>query len=132
MDIIIKVIPESEQRKCVSGCDWFWDEAGNLQVRVSPLGDWRQETILALHETCEAVMCKANGVTQEQVDAFDLEFDKTHDDDIGAGDDPNAPYAKEHRLATAIENILAAELKVDWMAYDKNLIEKYPGPRHKQ
>lgn len=132
MDMIIKLIPESQQRQCVSGCDWFWSPEGNLHVRVSPLGDWRLETLLALHETVEAVMCKNAGVTQAQVDKFDLEFDKTHGDDIGAGDDPAAPYHRQHVLATAIESILAIELGVNWKDYCDKLISTYPGPRHKQ
>ncbi len=132
MNIVIKVIPESEQRAAVNGADWFFDAAGDLQVRVSPMSDWRYEVLLGIHEAVEAVMCKRNGVTQGQVDAFDLEYDKTHTFDVNAGDDPAAPYRHEHCLATAIERILAAELDVVWELYDKELASTYPGPSKKQ
>jgi hypothetical protein len=129
MNITIKLIPPEEHRACVDGCDWYWDEQGDLQVRISPLGDWREETLLAIHETMEAIMCKHNGVTQQQVDEFDIEFDRTHPDlpDAGAGDDPAAPYAREHRIATGLEMVLCAELGVNWMAYMTRLEEIYPG-----
>lgn len=128
MDITIKVIPESEMRPNASGADWFWDKDGNLQVRVSPLSDYRREILLAIHETVEAIMCYYNGVTQESVDAFDAEYDKTHSADLNAGDDPAAPYQHEHCLATAIERILCAELRVNWESYDRELAQTYPGP----
>ncbi len=128
MNIIIKVIPESEQRVEVSGADWFWDEKGDLQVRVSPMSDWRREVLLAVHETVEAIMCKQNGVTQQSVDKFDEEFYKTHTDDIDAGDESGAPYEHEHCIATAIERTLCAELRVNWKSYDDELAATYPGP----
>jgi len=131
MNICIKVIPESEQRKEVNGCDWFWDEEGNLQVRISPMSDWRYEVLLGIHEAVEAIMCKHNGVSQQSVDVFDQEYDKTHTFDLNAGDDPAAPYKKEHTFATAIERVLAGVLNVDWLAYDTELAQSYPGPSKK-
>ena len=132
MNIIIKTIPESEMRPEVNGADWFFDENGDLQVRVSPLSDWRREVLLGIHEAVEAIMCKHNGVTQQQVDVFDQEYDKTHTFDVNAGDDPAAPYVREHCLATAIERILCAELEVNWLEYDTELAQTYPGPSKKQ
>lgn len=132
MNIHILVIPESEMRSEVNGADWFWDAKGDLQVRVSPMSDWRREVLLGIHEAVEAIMCKHNGVSQEQVDKFDLEYDKTHAFDVNAGDDPEAPYQHEHCLATAIERILCAELRVNWESYDTELAVSYPGPSKKK
>lgn len=132
MDITIKIVPALEMRPEVDGVDWYWDEQGNLQVRVAPMSDWRRETLLAIHETVEAIMCKHNGVTQKSVDEFDQEYDKTHSTDCNAGDDPKAPYVREHCFATAIERIMCAELDVNWLEYDTELATTYPGQRHKQ
>ena len=131
MDIVIKVIPEDQQRECVNGADWYWDEENNLQVRVSPMSDWRYEVLLGIHEAVEAIMCKNNEVSQKAVDEFDLEYDKTHAFDLNAGDDPKAPYEHEHCLATAIERMLCAELGVHWLSYDTELAQSYPGPSKK-
>jgi len=131
MNITIKVIPEQLQRKEVNGADWYFDKDGNLEVRVSHMSDWRYETLLAIHETVEAIMCKHNGISQLEVDAFDLEYDKTHTFDVNAGDEIDAPYRHEHCLATAIERILCAELDVVWKLYDDELAQSYPGPSKK-
>jgi hypothetical protein len=131
MDVMIKIVPRHEMRPNVDGADWYFDEQGNLQVRINPLSDWRMEMLLGVHEAVEAVMCKHNGVTVASVDAFDIEYDKTHSTDLNAGDDPAAPYSHEHCLATAIERILCAELDVNWFEYDKELETRYPGPSKK-
>lgn len=131
MNIEVKVVHPSQMRPEVDGADWFWDKAGNLQVRVCPMTDWRYETLLAIHETVEAIMCKENGVSQKAVDEFDRKYDQTHSNDVEAGDDPSAPYVREHCFATAIERILCAELGVSWRDYDDELKKLYPGPRHK-
>lgn len=131
MNIHIMIIPESEQREVVSGADWFWDSKGDLQVRVSPLSDWRYEVLLGIHEAVEAIMCMHAGVTQQQVDEFDQEYDKTHTFDVNAGDEEAAPYCRQHCFATAIERVLCAELGVNWKKYDDELASTYPGPSKK-
>jgi hypothetical protein len=131
MNINIQVIPESEMRKEVNGADWFFDEKGDLQVRVSPMSDWRRETLLAMHEAFEGILCKYKGIDVKDVDAFDNEYDKTHTFDTDAGDEPEAPYCRQHCFATAVERILCAELDVNWKDYDKELRDSYPGPSKK-
>lgn len=133
MNINIKIISPSQMRPGVDGADWHWDGRGDLQVRVCPMSDWRYETLLAIHEAVEAIMCKHNGVSQKQVDEFDQRYDLEHADsnDVEAGDDPKAPYEREHCFATAIERILCAELGVHWREYDNELKQTYPGPSHK-
>lgn len=130
MDICIKVIPNDKMRPEVDGADWYFDDKGNLQVRVAPMSDWRYEALLAVHEAVEAIMCKHNGVTVAAVDKFDRDYELAHPDqpDLNAGDDPLAPYSREHCLATAIERILCAELGVNWKEYDDELATTYPGP----
>ena len=131
MNAHITIVEPKHMRPEVDGVDWFWTPAGDLEVQIAPMSDWRYEMLLAVHELTEAIMCKHNGVSQKQVDEFDTEYDKTHDTDCNAGDDPAAPYKREHCFATAIERILCAELGVDWKHYDDELASSYPGPRHK-
>jgi hypothetical protein len=131
MNINIVVIPEAEQRPEVNGADWYFDNKGDLQVRVSPMSDWRYEVLLGVHEAVEAICCMNAGVSQAEVDAFDLEYDKTHTFDVDAGDEPHAPYSRQHCVATAIERILCAELGANWKLYDDTLKMSYPGPSKK-
>ncbi len=81
----------------------------------------------------EALCCKHDGVSQQSVDEFDLEYDKTHTFDVNAGDDPAAPYRKQHNWATAIERIMAGALDIpSWKTYDDELCQSYPGPSKKK
>lgn len=113
---------EIKVRKGFTGADWWWDDAGDLQVRVaSELEDWRERMALAIHEASEALMCKHNGVTVEQVDVFDAKFKGENEIDVNAGDEPEAPYRLEHTYATAIERVLTGVLGVDWKSYDIRL-----------
>lgn len=118
-------------RPGVDGADWYFDQDRNLQVRICPMCDWRHEALLAIHEACEAILCFHNGVSVSAVDTFDVQFDRTHSDDIEAGDDPQSPYRREHTFATAIERIMAGAMNVDWKTYDDSLRATYPGPSHR-
>lgn len=110
----IETIPHSKQRYETIG-DWKIDKAGNIKIKVSSLGDWRFEFLVGIHELIEVVLCRHRGITGQSVD----EFDMSHLDLDEPGEDPQAPYHKEHMLAMDIERMLASELSVDWEEYSK-------------
>src|SRR5690349_3634381 len=119
MKILIETIPHEQQRYPTPG-DWFYDVDRTLQIKVSELSDWRRVALIAVHELIEVLMCKHHEVSQKAVDEFDLLFEqkRTGPDDVREpGDDPSAPYVKEHCVATGVERILAAELDVSWKDY---------------
>jgi hypothetical protein len=126
MKIIIETIPHDQQRYPTVG-DWYWSVHGNeLHIKVSELGDWRYEVCVAIHEAVEAVLCEHAGIKQAAVDEFDQKFEKERDDGRHAladepGDDKDAPYRKQHGIATGVERVLAAELGVDWNDYDHTI-----------
>ena len=78
-------------------------------------------SLVAVHELVEVLLCEDRGITQIAVDKFDVEFEdeRKPGNTDEAGDDPKAPYRKEHFFATNIERLLGAELGVDWTMYDK-------------
>jgi hypothetical protein len=82
--------------------------------------DPRYEQLVALHELVEVLLCKKRGITQKSVDAFDKAFEKARKPGNvdEPGDDPKAPYRKEHFFSTNVERLMAAELGVDWNKYD--------------
>lgn len=122
MKVVIETIPHESQRYPTVG-DWYYEEDGTLRIKVSELSDWRYVTLVALHELCEERMCKQDGVTQAQVDAFDKQFEANRPEGNldEPGDDTEAPYRKQHGIATGIERIMAAELGVDWNKYAAEL-----------
>lgn len=129
MKITIQTIPQKNQRYDTVG-DWEFDspfsDSIQLQIRVSDLGDWRMETLAAVHELVEALLCRDQGITTAQVDAFDSSW--LHGDTANAktdepGDHPEAPYRREHCFASAVERMLAAAMGVSWAEYEKRVEE---------
>ena len=121
MKITIATIPHGKQRYPTVG-DWYFRN-GKLHIRVSDLGDWRMEMLIAVHELVETLLCVHDGVTQGDVDAFDRKFerDRKPGDEREPGDDPSAPYRRQHQVATHMERHLAAKLGVKWEQYERKL-----------
>jgi hypothetical protein len=119
MKIIIQSQPHSLQRYNTVG-DWYTDKInGNVRIYVSQMNNWRFELLVAIHEVVEAFLCLNDGVLEEDVTKFDKAF--LGEDE--PGDEPDAPYARQHCIATGIERILAALLGVKWSNYE-NAIER--------
>ncbi len=111
----IEVIPHGEQRYNTVG-DWQFF-GGELVVKVSDTGDRHQNLLVGLHEVVEAFLCQARGVKESDVDAFDKTFERESVEE--PGEDPQAPYHREHMAADVVERFLALELGVDWRGYTK-------------
>jgi hypothetical protein len=116
MKIIIESIPHLQQRYNTVG-DWWFDPDGTLQIRVSEAADERHAFLVAFHELVEVTLCKERGITQAQVDMFDMAFK----DEGEPGDDKLAPYYREHQFAMGMERLMAAEMGVDWVHYEAGL-----------
>lgn len=123
MKIVIETIPHKKQRYPTVG-DWY-TRKGVLHIRVSQMSDWRYELLVALHELVEVSLCKHRGITEAETDAFDIAFEKARKpgNEDEPGDDPKAPYRKEHFFATSVERLMAAELNVDWNKYDREIYD---------
>lgn len=126
MNINIQTIPHSAQRYNTCG-DWWWNDDTHLEIRVSEMGDWRYEMLVAFHELYEVLVCRHKGISQESVDEFDKAFEKIREaypniiGDMEPGNMSSAPYNKQHEGATHVERLLAIELGVDWNKYDKSV-----------
>lgn len=136
MNVEIKVIPHKKQRYETCG-DYWEDEDGTLQIRVSYMRDVRFEQLVAHHEHHEAIICRLRGIAFADIDAFDTAFEAAreggrwdtwlapcgckHKADDEPGDDKHAPYYEAHQSATFVERQLAAMLCVDWEEYEKEI-----------
>ena len=122
----IREIDHREQRYDTCG-DWQWLAPGypsphpTLMVTVSTLPDRREMFLVAIHELIEAFLCGCAGITEAQVDVFDLSQEYYFEGE--PGDQPAAPYYKQHQFATGIERILAAEVGVNWLEYERHIQE---------
>jgi hypothetical protein len=119
MQINIRSIPHSQQRYETCG-DWVAAHGRLRHVMVSEMENEDYAFLVAIHEQIEAWLCLKRGITQEQVDEFDMQFEEWRlpGDDSEPGDYDGAPYHAEHCFATAIERRLAAEMGVDWKDYE--------------
>jgi len=125
MRIVIETIPHQQQRYNTVG-DWRYLEDDTLLIRVSKMSDSRYEFLVGVHEVIEAELCRHDGVTQKEVDDFDIRFEQLRADRGDTitdepGDHPEAPYSIQHCIATGIERLLAAVLLVDWYEYEQEL-----------
>lgn len=116
----ISTIKHKNQRYPTAG-DWLYDQNEmKLTIYISDTGNWREVISVAIHELTEAVLCLDRGVSQKQVDEFDLQFEEEGRDG-DPGDSPDAPYYDEHKVATLIEKMLAKNLRLKWKSYEKHL-----------
>jgi hypothetical protein len=123
MKINIETIPHGEQRYPTVG-DYWDDEAGVVQVRVSDMKDWRYEALVAVHELVEMFLTKHRDIAEPCISEFDIKFEQSREQALltgEPGDHPNAPYRREHFFATNLERLLSAELGVDWFEYDRDV-----------
>jgi len=127
MNITIKTIPHSEQKYDTCG-DWWFNEEENLEIRVSDLGNWKEEYLVADHELTEALLCKSRGITEKEVTDFDLKFEHEEKNGISnqcptaePGDDARAPYRNEHKIAESFERIKSEIFGIDWNRYANHI-----------
>ena len=120
--IVLEIIPHSSQRYETVG-DWKFEEDGTLKISVSEMSNGRYEQCVQVHELIEVLLCRLRGITQKQVDDFDMEYERNRKpgDESEPGDHKDAPYRREHFFATTVERMLAAECGIDWEAYDKEI-----------
>ena|ERR1700678_1739107 len=119
MKIIIETIPHDSQKYETVGNYWK-DPDGTQHIVVSDMGNDDYAFLVGLHELVEAKLCEKRGITDDAITAFDEAFEakRGEDDESEPGDEPDAPYAKEHCTATAVERLMCAELGLSWKEYE--------------
>jgi hypothetical protein len=117
VSIIIQTIKHDEQRYNTVGD--YQTKDGVTILKISDLGDWRMEFLVALHELIELTLCRKAGITDAMIDEFDFEFERNRkaSDVSEPGDDPRAPYYKQHQFATKVEKMMSRMLGVSWSEY---------------
>ena len=92
-----------------------------FQIMVSKMGNDEYEFLVALHEMIEQHLCYVNNIFDAEITKFDKAFEakrkKGNTDE--PGNDPKAPYYKQHQFATKIERLMAKMLGVSWKKYEE-------------
>jgi hypothetical protein len=117
LKIDIKTIKQEDHRYQTLGD--YWDDEEGTHIRVTNLKSPDSEFLVALHELIEQYLLKVAGIKEPDVMAFDIMFEKERadgkwDEYAEPGDDPRAPYRKQHFFAECIERLVAGFIGVDW------------------
>lgn len=117
----VEVIPHEDQRYRTAG-DWQIGEDGAIHIKVSDTGNIVDALLIGMHEAVEAILCREHGIEERDVDEFDRQFGEWHDISCEEpGEDPRAPYFKEHAIADVVERLLALQMGVPWAEYSNRV-----------
>lgn len=100
--------------------------SGSLLITIADTGNAIYNKLLIIHALIECFLCEIDGVKFEDIDKFDMEFDKKHPGSMDEpGEDSDAPYKKEHLIANAVEALICACTGTSWKEYNDYLQEKH-------
>jgi hypothetical protein len=123
--IVIEVIPHDTQRYPTIG-DYYFSDSQTLQIKVSKLSCSRHELLVMVHELVEVMLTEHDNVLESEISGFDINFEDNRL--VGnldePGDHPDAPYKRQHCIATSVERMMCALLGVDWQAYENDCNSK--------
>lgn len=127
MEIWIKSIPLKElveRYGCESAGDYWRPTPNLLNVRAADTGNEDFNFLISLHELLEEILCTKRGIKETDIQAFDQMFDREqkeglHPEDAEPGNDPRAPYYREHMFATAMETLMCNEMGLKLCDYDE-------------
>jgi hypothetical protein len=112
----VRFVPHNKQRYDTLGD--YQEKDGSIIFTITDTGDWKKNSLLAIHEIFEKILNKHMGITDKQVDEWDFNFKGDE-----PGDDPNCIYYSQHKFATMIEMLMAKQLEVNWKKYEDILIK---------
>jgi hypothetical protein len=131
MKINYETIEHKKQRYDTVG-DYWQDKRGTWQIRVSKMSDPRYAQLVLLHELTELTLVIAADIKIAEIDKFDFAYEAAGKKqqakaDCGCrlkdepGDDPHAPYHKQHQAAMVAERAAAKAMGVDWKNYNDEM-----------
>ena len=115
--ITIDFIKPNQNRYATHG-DWY-ERNGTLTITATDYGNPNGSFLVALHELCEAWLCREAGIAEEDVSAWDL----CHPDAEEPAEVEGSPYRKQHDVAIQVEKIMCAALGVDWENHERWVTE---------
>lgn len=112
-EIKIRTKPYKDMRYPTVG-DWQ-EKRGVIQITVAKELGLVSGLAMALHEIVEKVKCDMTGVTEQQVDEWDMSHLLTDD----PGLDPDAPYHEQHLSGEAMERAACVIFNLPWKKHCK-------------
>jgi len=106
----------------------YWETVeGIVCFRAVSLHNPWYEWLIFLHEIVEYILIKRAGIKIEDIDHYDMEFEKNRkvDNHEDPGDSYQAPYHRQHQWAMSCERLMASMMRIRWSDYEKALREIY-------
>ena len=116
MKIRVNIVEPETQRYETSG-DYFYNRKGYLIFRISKQKTRFLEKMQLIHELIEQTLCEYSAILHERIDEFDMNYDMKNSTYQEPGDDPNAPYHKQHVLAKDVEKMICKQLNLNFDEY---------------
>lgn len=122
------IIEDGEPRNDDLG-DW-WVDRGVWHIVARKGLPFKTQLAIAVHELAEMKRCEEDGVTDQQVTAFDAQFLNEqmagkHSLDEEPGMDSRSPYKRQHAAATFAERAFCEAIKLDWDEHEANCLKAY-------
>jgi len=119
----IEKINHSKQRYETPG-DYSTDDNNHTSILVSEMGRPDSEFAIAIHELVESYLCRRDGVSDAEIDDFDVNFSKRSDASKydEPGDCPDAPYHSQHKIALEIEKTFIKEIGDEWSRHNDHVL----------
>jgi len=93
-----------------------WRQVGDrLEFIITDTGNPVYNQMLLIHAMVERLLARNAGVSDETINAFDLEYKGNGE----PGEEPDAPYRDAHLTAKAIEMTLSAQMGISWKEYEE-------------
>jgi hypothetical protein len=105
--------------------DYYETPEGDWNVLAVAMKNALHSQLILTHEFVEVILIQAAGIPEPVIDAWDAYFEvlRAHGlvgPDDEPGDDPRAPYYKQHQVASKIERIVCEEgFDLSWDEYEK-------------
>jgi hypothetical protein len=119
--IHIEFIPQSDQRYDTVG-DYFEDDDA-IHFHITAFPNSAYSWAIMLHELTEKFLKDRDGVTDAEVDVWDLGPGAELDD---PGLSPAAPYHPHHMMADSIEREFILFAGEDWIEYEGAIEALFP------
>jgi hypothetical protein len=128
IETVIKSINLEDQRYETLGDYYIKD--GIRTFAITKTGNDLYDDLIFIHEFIEEVLTRNKGITEEQILAFDLQFEeKVKNGEISEDEEPgeqiDSPYKQEHVIAELIERLIINHLNIDFNTYNNKLIKLF-------
>lgn len=120
--IIIDFIPHNRQRYNTAGD--YYIKKGILYFKISKMKpDYM--LLLMVHELVEQYLTARKGITNRQIDQWDMK----HDDTIDPGLLKDCPYYSEHLFCLGLEKLICQKIGINWKTYDNSFDKLVYNPK---